>query len=340
MPDRAVLCCLIATFFLVGADSRIANAATAAEGTAIAETPLHNGLPAGVLVKTSLIELTRADFDAAIARVPEGLRFEFTASPKRLQELLNNMLVTKTLATQARIHGTKPSNPVLAAGAADDSDRTLAAAEMARIESDAAKEFDARRPTFEAKAQEVFALDRERYLIPEEIRISDIAIAIKGRGEEAALTRAREARQRVVGGVDFATVAREYSDDPTTRDKGGALPFVPAKGLAPDYAKAVFALSSVGEISEPIKAPSAYHVVRLEERRPAHTRPFEEVRESILATMKQRFVADQRDLRIKSIYNDPQLRVNQAAIDALVTNIDPALLKPPSRSKSRGSASK
>src|SRR4029077_11918333 len=65
-------------------------------------------LPPNVLAKNHWMELTRADYDAAIARVPEKLRFEFQASPKRLQALLNNMLVTKTLAAQARVHGTKP----------------------------------------------------------------------------------------------------------------------------------------------------------------------------------------------------------------------------------------
>ena len=87
------------------------------------------------------------------------------------------------------------------------------------------------------------------------MRLSDIAVAIKGRGDDAARVRAEDARRRVMAGEDFAAVAREYSDDPTTKDKGGALPFVTEKGLAPAYAKAVFALSKIGEVSMPIKAP-------------------------------------------------------------------------------------
>ena len=270
------------------------------------------------------MEITRGDYDAELARVPANMRFEFATSPKRIQALLNNLLVTKTLAAQARAHGT---NAGFRTGPTE-SERELAAAELRRIETDAAKSFDARKSAFEAKAREVYALDREKYRTPEEVRLSDIAVSIKARGKEAALARAQEARQKVVGGEDFGAVAREFSDDPTTRDKGGALPFVSAKRLAPDYAKAVFALSRIGEISQPIEAPAAYHVVRLEERRPSRIQSFDEVRDQILQTLRKQYIEEQREVRIQAIRNDPELKVNQAEVDALVNRIDPKMFDP------------
>ena len=186
-------------------------------------------LPPNVLAKNRWMELTRGDYDAALAKVPEKLRWEFATSPKRLQDLLNGMLVTKTLAAQAHAHGAKPV-PVRGKGPAADADRAMAAAELQRIAADAGKSFDANRQAHEAKAREIYDLDREKFRAPEEVRLSDIAIAIKDRGDDAALARAREARARVVAGADFAAVAREYSDDATTREKGGALPFVIAQG--------------------------------------------------------------------------------------------------------------
>ena len=312
---------------LVAAASFVATAATAAD------------LPPDVLAKSRWTELTKADFDAALARVPEKLRFEFTTSPKRVQGVLNNLLVTKTLAAQARAHGTRPiqADPK---GFGSDDDRALAAGELQRIESDASRDFDAKKVAFEAKARETYDLDRDKYRVPEEVRLSDIAIQIKDRGDEAALARAKEARQRIVAGEDFAKVAREYSDDPTTRDKGGALPFVSHARLAREYADGVFALTRVGEISEPIKAPSAYHVVRLEERRPARVQSFDEVRDRIMQALRQLYVSEQRDLRISAINTDKTLEVNQPAIDALVTHIDPDLLNAPAPPKPQAQAPK
>jgi hypothetical protein len=289
---------------------------------------LHAELPPDVLAKNSWVELTRADYDAALARLPQKMRYGFATSPKRIQDLLNSLLLTKTLAAQARAHGLRPApafdpnNEKL-----QGEDRALAAAELQRIEEDASREFDARKADFEAKALEVYKTNRDAYRTPEELRLSDIAVLIKGRGEDAARERAAEARAKILAGADFASVAREYSDDPTTRDKGGALPFMPAGRMAPSYAKVVFALKNVGDVSEPIPAPSAYHVARLEERKPSEERPFEQVRDSIMSSLRASYVADKRDLRMQQIYSDPKTEANEPAIDALVNRVDPKVFR-------------
>jgi peptidyl-prolyl cis-trans isomerase C len=296
-------------------------------------------LPPGVLAKSRWMELTKADFDAALTRVPEKMRFDFTTSPKRVQSVLNSLLLTKTLAAQARAHGTRPAH-ASAKGFGSDEERGLAAGELQRIESDASTEFDTKKAAFEAKARETYEFDRDKYRAPEEVRISDIAIEIKDRGDDAALARAKEARQRIVAGEDFAKVAREYSDDATTRDKGGALPFVSRDRLAKEYADGVFALSRIGEISQPIKGPFAYHVVRLDERHPARRLEFDEVRERILQSLRQRYIADQRDARLSAINTDPTIELNQPAIDALVTHVDPELMKPAPMKTPKAASSK
>ena len=283
-------------------------------------------LPPDVLAQSRWMKLTKSDYDAALSRVPPDKREEFAASPRRLQSLLNNLLVVKTLAAQARLDGIRPqSSPASPAGLSPE--QALANAELIRIDEDSARTFDARKEAFVAKAREAYALSQDKYRVPEEVRFSDIAVTIKDRGDAAALARAQEARSKVVAGEDFAKVAHEYSDDPTTREHGGALPLVSRDRLAKELAAGVFALTSVGEISQPIKAPTAYHVVRLDERRPARVQSFDEVRDKLLQEMRARYVAEQRDARIQAIHRDPTLVVNQKAIDALVVPYDAAAAK-------------
>lgn len=278
-------------------------------------------LPPDVLAQSQWMKLTKADYDMALSRVPAKQREEFATSPRRIQSLLNSLLVIKTLAAQARLDGVQPQANLAAAPLAIP-EQALANAELAHIDEDAARAFDAKKDAFVAKAREVYALDSEKYRIPEQVRFSDIAVTFKDRGEAAALARAEEARKRVVAGEDFAKVAREYSDDATTREHGGALPLVSRDRLAKEFADGVFALQRVGEISQPIKGPTAYHVVRLDERRPSRVQTFDEVRDRILQDLRARYVADQRDARIKAINTDPTLVVNQAAVDALVVPYD------------------
>ena len=303
---------------------------------AIACMAADAALPADVLAKNRWVQLTRADYDAAMARIPETQRFEFATSPKRVQDLLNTLLLTKTLAAQARAHGTRPQKAFADNdSAAPDAERALANAELARVGGDASKAFDAAQASYEARARELYAANPDDYRAPEEVRFSDIPIVIAGRGEDAARERAAEARAKIAAGSDFAAVAREYSDDPATREKGGALPFTPAKRLAPDFANAVFALTRDGEVSQPLRAPSAYHVVRLDERRASRLRPFDEVRDAIMASLRKRYVAEQRETRIQSIFRDPATETNQAAIDALVNRVDPEVFRhQPNPSKS------
>ena len=101
-------------------------------------------LPADVLARNRWMDLTRADYEKALARVPENLREEFATSPRRVQDVLNNLLVEKTLAAQARAEGARP--PPFSAAADPDPQRALAAAEFQRIESDAGKASAARSP--------------------------------------------------------------------------------------------------------------------------------------------------------------------------------------------------
>ena len=50
--------------------------------------------------------------------------------------------------------------------------------------------------------------------------------------------------------------------------------------------------------------------------------------------LRQRYVTEQRELRIASISSDAGLQINQAAVDSLVNHIDSQRMKPPGRAKS------
>lgn len=86
--------------------------------------------------------------------------------------------------------------------------------------------------------------------------------------EVAARKKIEEAAARVKKGEDFAKVAAALSDDPNTKDRGGDLGFV-SEGLADAaFAKAALALKA-GEVSEPVRTPAGWHLIRAEEVVPA-----------------------------------------------------------------------
>jgi len=91
---------------------------------------------------------------------------------------------------------------------------------------------------------------------PAQVRVRHILV--KTRGE------ALKIEALLVGGRDFATLAKEYSVDPSSKDKGGELPiFGPGQMVAP-FQAAAFKLK-VGQISPPVQSPFGWHIIQSEQ---------------------------------------------------------------------------
>jgi peptidyl-prolyl cis-trans isomerase C len=81
--------------------------------------------------------------------------------------------------------------------------------------------------------------------------------------DEEALAKAQEARKRIVGGEDFAKVAKEMSDDTGSAAMGGNLGSFKKGMMVPPFEQAAFS-AKVGDISEPVKTPFGYHIIQVQ----------------------------------------------------------------------------
>jgi peptidyl-prolyl cis-trans isomerase C len=80
-----------------------------------------------------------------------------------------------------------------------------------------------------------------------------------------ALAKAQEIRKKIEGGADFAALAREESDDTGSGSNGGDLGFFGHNQMVPPFEEAAFAMKA-GELSQPVKTPFGYHIIKVEER--------------------------------------------------------------------------
>ncbi|MGY6553539.1 MAG: peptidylprolyl isomerase [Wenzhouxiangella sp.] len=85
---------------------------------------------------------------------------------------------------------------------------------------------------------------------------------------DAAERRLRDLHARILAGEDFAELARRYSTDETSANIGGLWNWFPAGQYGPDIQRALEALDP-GELSEPFRTGSGWHIVRLEDQRQA-----------------------------------------------------------------------
>ncbi len=77
----------------------------------------------------------------------------------------------------------------------------------------------------------------------------------------------------IQNGADFATLAKQYSDDKASAAKGGRLGQFGKGMMIPDFENAVYAMK-VGEISKPVKTTVGWHIIKLEDRHPFESYEF------------------------------------------------------------------
>jgi peptidyl-prolyl cis-trans isomerase C len=279
-------------------------------------------LPPDVLVQSDRVKITRAEFDAELANVPAGLRTEFAASNERVSKVMNALLETKTLAVEARAQGLD-KDPEVQARIAAQTDRVLAIARGEQVELQASADFDRRKDEFVGVAREYYLTEKEKYTIPEQVRVTHILIRTDKRSKEEALKIAQEVRALVVAdGADFSAIARKYSEDPTVKSNGGTIGWIVARQVDKSFWTGAFALQKPGDISEPIMSSFGYHVIRLDGKKAAELQPFEKVKDQALAEVKANYVKAAKAKMLDGIFKDPTLQMNQPALDSLTTKMD------------------
>ena len=286
-----------------------------------------------VLLKSPEAVITRGDWESDLERIPADKREAFASSPQRVNAVLNNLLVSKTLAARARGEGLD-RDPRVAAKIALETDRLLAAQMTQKIESDAGAEFDRDPKRNESRARELYLVGGgKKYSTPEQVDVSHILIRTDQRGKDEALKVAEAARAKLAAGADFSALAREVSEDKQAKSNGGHLSWMKQGMTDPAFEQAAFALKNRGDLSPPVLSTFGYHIIRLEGRKAPHPLPFDEVKVKIIEEMRGAFINEARDKQLARISSDPKLEVNQEAVDALLVRvvippIPPGLLTP------------
>jgi peptidyl-prolyl cis-trans isomerase C len=101
--------------------------------------------------------------------------------------------------------------------------------------------------------------------------------------------KAEDVKKELEGGADFAELAKEYSQDPGSAEKGGDLGCLGKGETVPEFEEATFGAEQ-GEIVGPVQTQFGYHIIEVTDVKPKQTRPLSEVESQIrseLSTAEQ-----------------------------------------------------
>jgi peptidyl-prolyl cis-trans isomerase D len=134
----------------------------------------------------------------------------------------------------------------------------------------------------------------EKFTQPKRVKVRHILIKAEAKDTEVsakARKKAESIREEAVQGKDFPQLARQYSEDPGTKDQGGDLGYVTRGQLVPEFEQEAFSLK-VGEISKVIQTPYGFHILKVEDIQEAKVEPLEKVKDQIATFLRSRMARE------------------------------------------------
>ncbi len=216
-----------------------------------------------VVAKIGEDAITEEDFLRELDRVPEWARSQFRGmegKEKFLDELIKRDLIYQD-AKRMRLDKDK-----------DYLARIREFEKMSLVSLILKKEVEDKAKVSDAEIKEFFEQNKDKFTIGTKIRASHILV---GTEKEA-----NDILERLNKGESFAKLARAFSKDKGSAQKGGDLGYFGRGRMVPEFERAALALKP-GEVSKPVKTRFGYHIIKLTDIKKGKLASFEQSKESI-----------------------------------------------------------
>lgn len=145
----------------------------------------------------------------------------------------------------------------------------------------------------DAEAKDFYEKNPDKFKQDEQVRASHILVRVAPDADAKAKAQAKteidSVLKQVKSGGDFGKLAQQHSQDPSAA-QGGDLGYFPRGQMVPEFDKVAFSLP-VGQTSGIVTTQFGYHILKVTDKKPARTVPFEEavpkIKEYLEQTKKQ-----------------------------------------------------
>src|SRR6266446_6316233 len=158
----------------------------------------------------------------------------------------------------------------------------------------------------------------QQYEVPNRVHAEHILLMTVGKTDaeiEEIHQKAEDVLKQAKKGTNFEDLAKKYSEDPGSKYKGGDLGWITQGQTVPEFEKTAFGLEK-GKISDLVKTQYGFHIIKVLDKETAHTKSFEEVKDSIkvpaLLGKVDKMASDQADQLSATIR-----RSNKVSLDDL-----------------------
>ena len=159
----------------------------------------------------------------------------------------------------------------------------------------------------DADIQAYYNAHLAQYQVKDQAKVRHILIAVPqgadAKTDAAAKAKADDLLKQIKAGGNFADLASKNSDDPGSKAQGGELGFISPGQTVPEFDKASFTLQP-GQTSDVIKTRFGYHIIQVEARTTAHTKPLDEVKAEIVPVLEQQKIGSAEEGYAKTLASE------------------------------------
>jgi foldase protein PrsA len=249
--------------------------------------------------------ISRSTFDQRLESSPMGR----TVLQQLVQETLieqyaknNNITVTDADidAREAQIKANFPSgswDEMLKARGLTEADVRAALREQLILDKALAKDVT----ITPAQVKDYFNKNHASFDKPEQVTARHILVP--------SIALANQIEADLKAGQSFSDLAKKYSTDPGSKDKGGELGAFRRGQMVPAFDKYAFS-APIGQISPPIKSPFGYHIIQVESRTPGTKASLASATPQIMDTLRQQQEAPLIQPFLQGLQQKADIKVN------------------------------
>jgi peptidyl-prolyl cis-trans isomerase C len=147
-------------------------------------------------------------------------------------------------------------------------------------------------------AKDFYEKNKNKMQMPERLHLRHIMVQVPQNAppadKEKAKQKAEGLLKRLKAGEDFAKLATESSDDPSSKARGGDIGFMTrGQNAPPQFEAAAFALKNPNDLSGVVETPIGYHIIQLVEKQAASTVPYDQAKERIMTVLREQEIQKQ-----------------------------------------------
>lgn len=234
-----------------------------------------------ILARVGSETLTMEKFSLMVQSMPPQYQAMVKNMPEVKTDLIRSWTETTLLAQEALGSGLDKA-PVVALKLEEMKNRIL-------VEILISKQIDTTTPVPEDEIRSYYDSHPDEFIQGELVKAQHILIRTDKDASPEEQTKAMghitEIQERLQQGESFMELAKEFSEDPGSKDKGGDLGYFGKEHMVPEFEDAAFN-TVVGQVSSPVKTQYGFHLIKVNDKTEPMKVPFEKISQKLEETLR------------------------------------------------------